>query len=109
MGVHLKKYKLSDGKWVTSSDVMKKTNVKKSAARHRIAVSDDPNVVFAPIHTKGIGGYKRNKHATDQAAKEKAELSKKAKLIKKTHPHYDKGEKGKLHRLLWGSWFSKST
>jgi|TARA_R110002012_G_C11324875_1_gene576289 hypothetical protein len=109
MGVHLKKYTLTNGQVVTAVDVMKKTKVGKSAARHRLAVSDDPKVVFAPIHTKGIGGYKKNKHVANEAAKEAAELSKKAKLIEKTHAHYDKGEKGKLHRLLWGKWFGSST
>ena len=105
MGVHLKKYTLTNGQVVTAVDVMKKTKVGQSAARHRLAVSDDPKVVFAPKHTKGIGGYKKNKYKAVVIAKEAAELSKKAKLIEKNHPLYDQGEKGKLHRLLWGRWF----
>ena len=114
-----KTYRLDNGKIkMTMEEMIDQTKLKRSAIQLRLKQSTKSEAVLAP----------RGKHSADLVAKrkllkgkqkrakkmaiadiyknpEKIEKKKKAEQIKKNHPFYDLGQKGKLHRLLFGKWF----
>ena len=106
------KYKRLDGGKIkmTVQQIMDHTGLGRAAVNHRLKQSKDSKIVLAPKGKHIIGGYKK---IDDEKLKmsdlyknpEKIEKKKKAEQILKNHPFYDLGEKGKLHRLLFGKWF----
>ena len=115
MGVPKKIYVLDDGQNVTVNDVMHIAEIKLTAARHRLAQGRDPAKVLAKKGLHVDQGYAKitkkkkpkkrlNKALMIQAKEMKAEKKKKAEQIRNRHPFYDKGEAGKLHRILFGKW-----
>ena len=113
MGKHKKK-RLDGGKIrMTVQEIMDHTGLGRAAVNHRLKQSKDSKIVLAPKGKHIIGGYKKDKKIDESKLKmsdlyknpDKIALKKKAKEIKQNHPFYDPGEKGKLHRLLFGKWF----
>ena len=96
---------------MTMDQIMKKTGLGSSAVNHRLKQSKKSEVVLAKKGKHVIGGY--NKKLRQEALKlseiyknpESIALKKKEVEIMNKHPFYDQGEKGKLHRLLFGKWF----
>lgn len=104
------KIKLLDGGKIkmTVKQIMDYTKLGRAAVMHRLKHSSDSKLVLAPKGKHGIGGYKKNdtiKKISNYYTPEKVEMKKKAQQIQQNHPFYDDGEKGKLHRLLFGKWF----
>ena len=109
------KYKRLDGGKIkmTVQQIMDHTGLGRAAVNHRLKQSKDSKIVLAPKGKHIIGGYKKDKKIDTAKLKmsdlyknpEKIEKKKKAEQILKNHPFYDVGEKGKLHRLLFGKWF----
>jgi len=97
----------------TMNELVALTGLHRVTLAGRLRNSTDWKKVNAP-KGKHVGhGYdtkkKTGKTINQNWMKEsKAEISKKAKLIKSTHPFYSKGEEGDLHRLLFGSWEARS-
>ena len=105
-------YSLDDGKIeMTMQEMMDYTGLKRAALQHRLKQSNDSTLVLAKKGKHGIGGYNKPKKQPKLKLSdvyknpEKIEKKKKANQILKNHPFYDQGEKGKLHRLLFGKWF----
>mgnify|MGYP006124247715 FL=1 len=99
---------------MTMNEIMKKTGLQASAVRHRLKQSNEYKIVLAKKGKHIIGGYtKADKARAKRLAKarelnfqtEENKAERKKKQIKYAkHPFWDKGEEGKLHRLLWGAW-----
>jgi hypothetical protein len=100
---------------MTVQQIIDHTGLGRAAVNHRLKQSKKSKIVLAPKGKHVIGGYKKAADLEKQKANlkmsdlyknpEKIEKKKKAEQIKKNHPFYDSGEKGKLHRLLFGKWF----
>lgn len=93
---------------MTVQQIMDHTRLGRAAVNHRLKQSKKSEVVLAPKGKHVIGGYKKTadlEMSDLYKNPEKVAKKKKAQEIKKNHPYYDSGEKGKLHRLLFGKWF----
>ena len=106
-----KLYRLDNGRTsVTVKQVMSITGLKLSAVRNRLAHFKDSKRVLAPkgTHTDIYGKNKiKAKEVINKPIHPSGEVSEKKRLtthILNTHPFYDKGEKGTLHRLAFGNW-----
>ena len=111
------KYEIKKGNkriLMTMKEIMKKTGLQSSAVRHRLKQSNDAKIVLAKKGKHIIGGYSKADKARSKARAKARELNfqteenkaerKKKEIKYAQHPFWDKGEKGKLHRLLWGAW-----
>ena len=61
MGVHQKIYTLSDGQKVNIHEIMAKTGIKESAARHRLSQGRDVTKILATKGTHKDYGYGRRR------------------------------------------------
>ena len=111
-------YRLDNGKIkMTMQEMIDQTQLGRSAIQERLKQSKKSELVLAPRgkHSANLLAKQKLLKAKKKAKKmaisdiyknpEKIEKKKKAEQILKNHPFYDLGEKGKLHRLLFGKWF----
>lgn len=111
-------YRLDNGKIkMTMEEMIEKTQLRRSAIQSRLKQSNKSEIVLAPRgkHTTNLIAKRKILRSKEKSKKlelsdvyknlEKIERKKKANQILKNHPFYDQGEKGKLHRLLFGKWF----
>ena len=97
---------------MTIDQIMKQTGLGRAAVNHRLKQSKKSEVVLAEKGKHVIGGYNKQQKSEQQLKlseryknPESIAMKKKELEIMKKHPFYDKGKKGKLHRLLFGNWF----
>ena len=91
MGVHQKIYTLSDGQKVNIHEIMAKTGIKASAARHRLSQGRDVTKILATKGTHKDYGYGRRRVLKKPLKKVKINdqsQKKKESYIKKTKPFY---------------------
>lgn len=88
MGVHLKEYELDDGSIVTIADVMKKTGIKKGAARRRLTFSNSREEIMVEKSVRVRADVPSAKRYVKKSIAEIKEIEK--EVIRVNKKKYDK-------------------